>query len=101
MPAASPKVYVLHENPEWIAPFADAFSDAGLPWEEWVLDGGVIDLDAPPPPGVYWSRMSASSHTRGHVLAKDHTRAVLTWLEGHGRRVVNGRRVLELEMSKV
>jgi glutathione synthase/RimK-type ligase-like ATP-grasp enzyme len=26
---------------------------------------------------------------------------VLTWLECHGRRVVNGRRVLDLEMSKV
>jgi hypothetical protein len=44
--------------------------------------------------------MSASSHTRGHAFAKDHTRAVLTWLESHGRRVVNGRRVLDLEMSK-
>jgi glutathione synthase/RimK-type ligase-like ATP-grasp enzyme len=44
--------------------------------------------------------MSASSHTRGHLLAKDHARAVLCWLEAHGRRVVNGRRALELEMSK-
>ena len=95
------KAYVLHENPEWIPPFADAFADEGLPWEEWVLDGGTIDLDAPPPDGVFWSRMSASSHTRGHTGSKDHTRATLAWLEGHGRRVVNGRRVLELEMSKV
>ena len=45
--------------------------------------------------------MSASSHTRGHPFAKDQTRGVLAWLEAHGRRVVNGRRVLELEMSKV
>jgi hypothetical protein len=45
--------------------------------------------------------MSASAHTRGHRGAKDHTRTVLSWLEAHGRRVVNGRRVLELEMSKV
>ena len=28
-------------------------------------------------------------------------RAVLSWLEAHGRRTVNGRRILELEMSKV
>src|SRR6266702_3827772 len=53
------------------------------------------------PAGVFWSRMSASSHTRGHPHAKDQTRGVLSWLESHGRRVVNGRRVLELEMSKV
>jgi hypothetical protein len=50
---------------------------------------------------VFWSRMSASSHTRGHPYAKDLTRGVLCWLEAHGRVVVNGRRVLELEMSKV
>jgi hypothetical protein len=50
---------------------------------------------------VFWSRMSASSHTREHPFAKDQTRGVLAWLEAHGRRVVNGRRVLDLEMSKV
>jgi hypothetical protein len=95
------KVHVLHENPEWLPPFAAAFDDQGVPWEEWHLDGGPIELDAAPPSGIFYSRMSASNHTRGHGLAKDHTRSVLSWLEGHGRRVVNGRRVLELEMSKV
>ena len=45
--------------------------------------------------------MSASSHTRGHPFAKDQTRGVLAWLESRGCQVVNGRRVLDLEMSKV
>jgi hypothetical protein len=94
------KVYVIHENPEWYPPIAAAFGAAGVPHEEWLLGAGVLDLDEPPPPGVFWSRMSASSHSRGHPFAKDQTRAVLTWLESHGRRVVNGRRVLDLEMSK-
>ncbi|SDD17779.1 Glutathione synthase/RimK-type ligase, ATP-grasp superfamily [Auraticoccus monumenti] len=94
-------VYALHENPEWWPPFADAFAAEGVPVTEWVLTQGVLDLDQAPPDGVFWSRMSASSHTRGHGLSKDHTRAVLSWLEAHGRRTVNGRRVLELEMSKV
>ncbi len=95
------KVYVLHENPDWYPPFAAAFDAEGVDHEQWLLGDGSLDLDAAPPPGVFWSRMSASSHTRGHGLAKDHTRAVLSWLEASGRRVVNGRRVLELEMSKV
>jgi hypothetical protein len=95
------KVYVLHENPDWYPPFAAAFDAEGVAHEQWLLGDGSLDLDATPPPGVFWSRMSASSHTRGHGLAKDHTRAVLCWLEAAGRRVVNGRRVLELEMSKV
>jgi glutathione synthase/RimK-type ligase-like ATP-grasp enzyme len=95
------KVYVVHENPDWYRPFAAAFDAEGVPHEPWLLGEGTLDLDAAPPPGVFWSRMSASSHTRGNGLAKDHTRAVLSWLEAAGRRVVNGRRVLELEMSKV
>lgn len=95
------RLYMLHENDEWMPPFAAALDAEGLPWEPWFLDGGVLDLDQPPPDGVFYSRMSASCHTRGHVRAKEHTRSVLSWLEAHGRRVVNGRRVLELEMSKV
>jgi len=95
------KVHVLHENPAWFAPVAAALDALGIPHEQWLLGDAVLDLDECPPRGVFWSRMSASSHTRGHPHAKDQTRGVLTWLEAHGRRVVNGRRVLELEMSKV
>jgi len=94
------KVYVLHENPDWYPPFAAAFDAAGVEHEQWLLGEGCLDLGEEPPAGVFWSRMSASSHTRGHLLAKDHARAVFSWLESWGRRVVNGRRVLELEMSK-
>jgi len=99
--AADMKLYVIHENPEWYAPLAAAFDRAGLPHEEWLLGEAAIDLSEPPPPGVYWSRMSASAHTRNHPHAKDQTRGVLAWLESYGRPVVNGRRVLDLEMSKV
>ena len=95
------RVYVIHENPEWLPPFAAAFDRLEVPWEEWLLDEGTLDLDAAPPEGVFYSRMSASSHTREHAHSKDYTRSVLSWLESHGRTVVNGRRVLELEMSKV
>jgi hypothetical protein len=94
------KVRVLHENPDWFAPLGEALDAAGVPHEQWLLGDGVVDLDDEPPPGVFWSRMSASSHTREHPHAKDHARALLGWLETHGRRVVNGRRALELEVSK-
>jgi hypothetical protein len=94
-------IFALHENPEWFGPFARAFDAQGLEVHEWLLTEGTLDLDSTPPEGVFWSRISASAHTRDHGLSKDYTRAVLAWLEAHGRRVVNGRRVLELEMSKV
>lgn len=94
-------VHVLHENPDWYPPFANAFAVAGIDAREWLLIDGVIDLDQEPPEGVYYNRLSASSHTRGHVYTKDYTRALLEWLESYGRRVVNGRSVVEMEVSKV
>jgi hypothetical protein len=94
------KVHVLHENPDWYAPLGAALDAACVPHEQWLLGDGVLDLDDLPPAGVFWSRMSASSHTRQHPYAKDHARAVLGWLESGGRRVVNGRGALELEVSK-
>lgn len=98
---SEPRVYVIHENPDWLPPVAEALSAAGVPWAPWLLDGSGFDLGSVPPEGVFWSRMSASAHTRGHSAAVEQARGLLTWLETHGRRVVNGRRVLELELSKV
>ncbi|MCG7362317.1 alpha-L-glutamate ligase [Roseomonas sp. ACRSG] len=95
------KAYVIHENPAWLPPIAEAFDRIGLPWAELDLSRGVFDLSAVPPEGVYYNRMSASSHTRGHRYSAELTAAVLAWLTRHGRRVVNGPRALDLEISKV
>jgi hypothetical protein len=72
----------------------------GLPFKEWFVDGGHVDLAAPPPQGVFYNRMSASSHSRGHHYAPEHTAVILDWLESHHRRVINSRRALQLEVSK-
>lgn len=93
-------VHVLHENPDWMPPFAAAFAAEGVDWDETLVTGGRLDLGAVPAPGVYWSRMSASAHTRGHGHSAEHARALLDHLEAYGRRVVNGRAVLDLELSK-
>ncbi|MCC7047963.1 MAG: alpha-L-glutamate ligase [Alphaproteobacteria bacterium] len=95
------KVYVIHENNEWVMPLRTAFAELGTPFEEWFLDEGRLDLRAAPPEGVFYNRMSASSHTRGHRFAAEYTGAVLSWLERHGRTVVNGTNALRLEVSKV
>ena len=74
----------------------------GLPYEEWHFGkGGTVSLTDAPPPGVFFNRISASSHTRGHRFACEHTAHVLEWLELHGAVVVNGTRSLQLELSKV
>jgi hypothetical protein len=95
------KVYVIHENSVWVEPLRAAFDELGTPFEEWFLDRGVLDLRSPPPDGVFYNRMSASSHTRDHRYAAEYTGAVLAWLERHGRTIVNDSRALRLEISKV
>ncbi|MEW1708659.1 alpha-L-glutamate ligase [Microbacterium sp. NPDC089190] len=97
----SGKVYVIHENTQWIPPFAAAFEAEGVPFEEWMLTDGSIDLAVEPPEGIFWSRLSASAHTRDHAHSKEFGRAVLRWLSSWGRTVINGADVLELEVSKV
>lgn len=95
------KIYVIHENDEWTVHLTRHLDQLGLPYELWHLDEGRVDLSEEPPQGVFYSRMSASSHTRGHRFAPELTGAVLAWLEAHGRVVFNGSRALQLEVSKV
>lgn len=95
------RIYVIHENDAWVQPLRAAFDELSLPFEEWFIDKGTIDLSEPPPAGIFYNRMSASSHTRGHRYAPELTAGVLAWLEAHGRRVVNDTRALRLEISKV
>lgn len=99
--ADRPVVYIIHDNPEWIPPFRDAFTAEGVEFVEWLLPDQVLDLSALPPQGIFWSRLSASSHTRTDPHVKEYGRAVLAWLEASGRTVVNGAGVYELEVSKV
>ena len=97
----SARIHVLHENPAWLPPLAEAFDRGRLPWTEWFLHEATFDLAAPPPEGVFYNRMSASSHTRDHRFSAELTAAVLAWLTRWGRAVINGPRALDLEISKV
>jgi hypothetical protein len=96
-----PRIYVIHENDAWVEPLRAAFAELALPYSEWFIDEGTLDLATAPPNGIFYNRMSASSHTRNHRYAPELTAATLAWLERHGRRVVNNSRALALEISKV
>lgn len=95
------KVYIIHENSEWTVHLTKRLDELEVPYEEWHLDNGRLDLAKEPPEGVFYNRMSASSHTRGHRFAPELTAQVLAWLESHDRKVFNGTRALQLEVSKV
>ncbi len=94
------KIYVIHENDEWLEPLRAAFDEQRLSFEEWFAADGWMSLDESPPDGVFYNRMSASSHIRNHRFAPEQTGILLEWLTSHGRRVVNGSRALQLEVSK-
>ena len=96
-----PTVHVLFENPDWLPPLVAALEAEGLPFEGHEVWRGVIDPGRPPEPGIWLNRMSPSSHTRGHVESVPLMREMLAWLEAHGRRVINGSRAFELEISKL
>lgn len=95
------KVYIIHENEEWTKPLKQELEALHVPYEDWFLSEGSLDLSDVPPDGIFYNRMSASSHTRDHRFAPEYTAAVLAWLESHGRRVLNDSRALALEISKV
>ena len=94
------KIYVIHENDAWVVPLRAAFEKLNLPYEEWFIDNLSLDLSQAPPDGIFYNRMSASSHTRDHRYAPEYTGTLLAWLERHNRKVVNSRKALQLELRK-
>ena len=99
--AAEPRIHVIHENAEWSAPLFDALTARGAAHQHWHMGDFALDLTTPPPEGVFYNRMSASSHTRGHRYAPEMTTGLLHWLEASGRQVLNGSRAVALEINKI
>ena len=99
--SALPAVHILHENGVWVEPLREQLIALSIPFHEWFLDEVELDLLSLPPEGVFYNRMSASSHTRDHRFAWEATRGVVAWLQANGRRVINNRQATALEVSKV
>ncbi|GAA0370485.1 hypothetical protein GCM10008932_22490 [Alkalibacterium iburiense] len=95
------KVYILHENSDWTKHLIARLEELNVPYEDWHLGEGQVDIHALPEDGVYYNRMSASSHTRGNRYAPELTEHVLSWLEEKGARVINGTGAINLEVSKL
>ena len=94
------KVYIIHENGEWVAPLRERLEALHTPFEEWNLVHGTVPIDDIPPEGIFYNRMSASSYTRDHRFSPEYAAVVLSWLEAHNRTIVNDSRALALEINK-
>jgi hypothetical protein len=92
--------HILYENEAWLPPLVAALEAEGFAVEPHLVWRGILDPRRSPAPGIWLNRMSPSSHTRGHPESVPLMRETLAWLEAWGRRIVNGSRALELEISK-
>jgi len=99
--SSNPSIYIIHENQEWTEPLFQKLRDLDLPYEDWDMSHSIIDISAEPPKGVFYNRMSASSHTRGNRFAPETTVGLLAWLDSYNRHIINGRSALNLEISKL
>lgn len=95
------KVHIIHENMDWTRHLVTRLEELDVPYEEWDLSKGLLDIQELPADGIFYNRMSASSHTRGNRYAPELTAQVLAWLEKRGARVINGTGAIELEVSKL
>lgn len=94
-------VHVLFENPDWLPPLVAGLEAEGLRAELHEVREGLVDPSQEPPQGVWWNRMSPSAHTRGHGTSVALMRETLAWLHAWNRRVINGARAFEFEVSKL
>ena len=75
------KLFIVYENDEWVEPLQVQLLDLQVPFEDWHMDKVSINTLNDTPIGIFYNRMSASSHTRGHQYAPEYTAVVLNWLE--------------------
>ena len=95
------KIYIIHENDEWVEPLRKSFIKIGAPFSEWHIEKKKFDFSKKSPDGIFYNRMSASAHSRGHRYAPEKTKEVLEWLEKDNKRIINNSRALELEINKL
>ena len=91
---------VSKENEAWTKPLEFHLNKLEVDFEDWHVEKAKIDLSQSPPEGIFYIRMSASSHVRGHRFAPEYTSVIINWLRSHNRRIINDGNALALEISK-
>lgn len=95
-------VAILYEHPQWFLPLFAELERRGVPHVALNAAEHAFDPDERASPySLVVNRMSPSAWTRGNGRAIFHTLHYLTFLDGIGAHVLNGRRAFELELSKV
>lgn len=96
------KLTVYYEHPEWFRPLFAELERQSVPFEELDARRVLYDPDNNYLANfsVFFNRMSASAHLRGHANTVFFTRGLLASLEQKGVRVINGYDAFQIEISK-
>jgi glutathione synthase/RimK-type ligase-like ATP-grasp enzyme len=94
------ELVVLFEHPEWQLPLFEALDAARVRYAAYDLKRAAFGADDDTPGRLYFNQASPSAYVRGNARAVPYTLAFLRHLEIRGRRVLNGARAFELELSK-
>lgn len=101
MSAASRRLAILYEHPEWFAPLFAELDRREIDYDRVLATDLHFDpAQRPPSYGLVLNRMSPSSYVRGHRHAIFASLAYLHYLSIWGVPVVNGVDAFALELSK-
>ncbi|MGQ0550930.1 MAG: ATP-grasp domain-containing protein [Armatimonadota bacterium] len=100
MNAASPRLGVLYEHPEWFGPLFAELDRRGIGYDRILATDLNFDPAQRPAYALVLNRMSPSAYVRGHGHAIFASLAYLRHLQITGVPVVNGADAFALELSK-
>lgn len=98
-------LHIIHDNADWLVKLKSELDNSKIKYKEWDLNNNLscisqIDINKAPPEGIYYNRVSASSHTRKARYSLEYCKVLLAWLSKWGRTIINSSNTLELEASK-
>lgn len=91
---------ILYEHPSWFEPLFRTLERRGVRFTAIDLNRQVLDLSAPPPAPLIFSRLAMSAASREPEHPIFFAAAVLDHWRRQGARVLNGPEVLALDSSK-
>ncbi len=91
---------IYYEHPHWFGPLFAELDRRGTPYARLHAEQHRFDPASAPPYDLVLNRMSPSAWLRGHGHAVFYTHHLVTHLERHGVRVINGSRAYQAETSK-
>jgi len=98
-PNATP-LAIFYEHPEWFRPLFAELDRRAVPYVKLHAGTYRYDPSEPPPYSVFFNRMSPSAYLRGGARAIFYATHLLSHLERHGVRVINGAAAWRTEVSK-